>query len=153
MVANKKITGRATSLPAGLAIGAVCSLAATLVLTAILAKLVEAETLPVEKVGYGIMVLLIVSSFAGAMISFGRIKRQRMLVCIVSGVIYFAILMSITALFFGGQYSAVGTTALLVLAGSGAPESIVSDEALRSALLGLRQGRGAKRTKIKVPHR
>lgn len=85
MVANKKITGRATSLPAGLAIGAVCSLAATLVLTAILAKLVEAETLPVEKIGYGIMVLLIVSSFAGAMISFGRIKRQRMLVCIVSG--------------------------------------------------------------------
>ena len=130
MVANKKITGRATSLPAGLAIGAVCSLAATLILTAIL------------KVGYGIMVLLIVSSFAGAMISFGRIKRQRMLVCIVSGVIYFAMLMSMTALFFGGQYSAVGTTALLVLAGSGA-----------AALLGLRQGRGSKRTKIKVPHR
>ena len=133
---------RAGRHPCLLAIGAVCSLAATLVLTAILAKLVEAETLPVEKVGYGIMVLLIVSSFAGAMISFGRIKRQRMLVCIVSGVIYFAMLMSITALFFGGQYSAVGTTALLVLAGSGA-----------AALLGLRQGRGAKRTKIKVPHR
>ena len=116
MVANKKITGRATSLPVGLAIGAACSLAATLILTAILAKLVEAETLPVEKIGYGIMVLLIVSSFAGAMISFGRIKRQRMLVCIVSGVVYFAMLMSMTALFFGGQYSAVGTTALLVLA-------------------------------------
>ena len=105
-------------------------------------RLPEHTALPVEKVGYGIMVLLIVSSFAGAMISFGRIKRQRMLVCIVSGVIYFAMLMSMTALFFGGQYSAVGTTALLVLAGSGA-----------AALLGLRQGRGAKRTKIKVPHR
>ena len=142
MVANKKITGRATSLPVGLAIGATCSLAATLILTAILAKLVETETLPVEKIGYGIMALLMVSSFAGAMIAFGRIKRQRMLVCIVSGVIYFAMLMSVTALFFGGQYSAVGTTALLVLAGSGA-----------AALLGLRQGRGAKRTKIKVPHR
>ena len=129
MVANKKITGRATSLPVGLAIGATCSLAATLILTAILAKLVEAETLPVEKIGYGIMALLIVSSFAGAMIAFGRIKRQRMLV-------------SVTALFFGGQYSAVGTTALLVLAGSGT-----------AALLGLRQGRGTKRTKIKLPHR
>ena len=88
------------------------------------------------------MVLLIVSSFAGAMIAFSRIKRQRMLVCIVSGVIYFAMLMSVTALFFGGQYSAVGTTALLVLAGSGT-----------AALLGLRQRRGTKRTKIKVPHR
>ena len=72
MVANKKITGRATSLPAGLVIGAVCSLAATLILTAILAKLVEAEMLPVEKIGYGIMALLMVSSFAGAMIAFGR---------------------------------------------------------------------------------
>ena len=142
MVANKKITGRATSLPAGLAIGAACSLAATLILTTILAKLVESETLPVEKIGYGIMALLMVSSFAGAMIAFGRIKRQRMLVCIVSGVIYFAMLMSVTALFFGGQYSAVGTTALLVLAGSGT-----------AALLGLRQGRGTKRTKIKMPHR
>ena len=137
MVANKKITGRATSLPVGLAIGATCSLAATLILT-----LVESETLPVEKIGYGIMALLIVSSFAGAMIAFGRIKRQRMLVCIVSGVIYFTMLMSVTALFFGGQYSAVGTTALLVLAGSGT-----------AALLGLRQRRGTKRTKIKVPHR
>ena len=38
MVANKKITGRATSLPAGLAIGATCSLAATLILTALLAR-------------------------------------------------------------------------------------------------------------------
>ena len=142
MVANKKITGRATSLPVGLAIGATCSLAATLILTAILAKMVESETLPVEKIGYGIMALLMVSSFAGAMIAFGRIKRQRMLVCIVSGVIYFAMLMSMTALFFGGQYSAVGTTALLVLAGSGT-----------AALLGLRQRRGTKRTKIKVPHR
>ena len=130
------------SLPAGLAVGAGCSLAMTLGLTAVLAKLVEAETIPVEKIGYGIMVLLVTSSFAGAMVSFGRIKRQRLLVCGVSGVIYFAVLMSITALFFGGQYSAVGVTALLVLAGSAA-----------AALLGLRQGRGAKRTKIRVPHR
>lgn len=142
MVSNKKITGRATSLPAGLAIGAGCSLAATLILTALLAKLVESETLPVERVGYGIMVLLIVSAFAGAMVAFGRIKRQRVLVCIASGGIYFAMLLSVTALFFGGQYSGVGTTALLVLAGSGT-----------AALLGLRQGRGAKRTKIKLPHR
>ena len=141
MAVNRN-TGRAMSLPAGLAVGAGCSLAMTLGLTAVLAKLVEAETIPVEKIGYGIMVLLVTSSFAGAMVSFGRIKRQRLLVCGVSGVIYFAVLMSVTALFFGGQYSAVGVTALLVLAGSAA-----------AALLGLRQGRGAKRTKIRVPHR
>lgn len=142
MVVNRKHTGRAMSLPAGLAVGAAGSLAMTIILTAVLAKLVEAETMPVENIGYGIMALLVISSFAGAMIAFGRIKRQRLMVCGVSGVIYFAVLMSITALFFGGQYSAVGVTALMVLAGSAV-----------AALLGLRQGRGAKRTKIKVPHR
>ena len=51
MVANKKITGRATSLPAGLAIGAVCSLAATLVLTAILTKLVIKCAVPTSMDG------------------------------------------------------------------------------------------------------
>ncbi|MGM9548845.1 MAG: TIGR04086 family membrane protein [Faecousia sp.] len=130
------------SLPAGLAVGALFSLGATLILAAVLAKLVESETIPVEKIGYGIMVLTVLSAFTGAMVSFRGIKRQRLLVCGVSGAIYFAILMSITALFFGGQYSAVGITALLVLGGSAA-----------AALLGLRQSGGRKRTKIKVPHR
>ncbi|MEI3094092.1 MAG: hypothetical protein V8T48_09260 [Oscillospiraceae bacterium] len=142
MVANKKITGRATSLPAGLAIGAVCSLAATLILTAILAKLVEAETLPVEKVGYGIMVLLIVSSFAGRydFLRSNQTAADAGVHRVWGDILRHADVHDRTVL--RGQYSAVGTTALLVLAGSGA-----------AALLGLRQGRGAKRTKIKVPHR
>ena len=142
MVVNRKPTGRAMSLPAGLAVGALFSLGATLILAAVLAKLVESETIPVEKIGYGIMILTVLSAFTGAMVSFSRIKRQRLLVCGVSGAIYFAILMSITALFFGGQYSAVGITALLVLGGSAA-----------AAFLGLRQRGGRKRKKIKVPHR
>ena len=119
--------------------GALFSVGATLVLTAVLAKLVEGETIPQEKIGYGIMVILVLSAFTGSMAAFGRIKRQRLLVCGLSGAIYFAVLMSMTALFFGGQYSAVGTTALLILLGSAA-----------AALLGLKQGRGVKRKKIKV---
>ena len=139
MVVNRKPTGRAMSMPGGLALGALFSVGATLVLTAVLAKLVEGETIPQEKIGYGIMAILVLSAFTGSMAAFGRIKRQRLLVCGLSGAIYFAVLMSMTALFFGGQYSAVGTTALLILLGSAA-----------AALLGLKQGRGVKRKKIKV---
>lgn len=141
MAVNRKVTGRAMSMPAGLAVGAAASLAVTLLLAAVLAKLVETERLAQENIGYGVMVLLLAASFIGALVSFSRVKRQRMLVCCVSGLIYFAMLMSITALFFGGQYSAVGVTALLVLGGSGT-----------AALLGLREGRGGKRKKLKIPN-
>ena len=41
MVVNRKPTGRAMSMPGGLALGALFSVGATLVLTAVLAKLVE----------------------------------------------------------------------------------------------------------------
>ena len=139
MVVNRKPTGRAMSIPGGLAVGILFSMAVTLVLTAVLAKLVETETVPQEKIGYGVMVILVLSAFIGAMTAFSRIKRQRLMVCGLSGVIYFGVLMSITALFFGGQYSAVGVTALLILLGSAA-----------AALLGLKQGRGGSRKKIKV---
>ena len=139
MVVNRKPTGKAMSIPGGLAVGALFSIGATLLLTAVLAKLVEGETVQQENIGYGVMVILTVSAFTGALVSFGRIKRQRLLVCGLSGLLYFAILMSMTALFFGGQYSSVGVTALLILLGSAV-----------AALLGLKQGGGGRRKKIKV---
>ena len=142
MVVNRKVTGKTMSMPAGLAAGAAVSQGETLLFAGVLAKLVDSERMAMENIGYGIMLLLLTASFLGALVSFGKIRRQRMLVCGVSGLIYFAMLLSITALFFGGQYSAVGVTALLVLAGSAA-----------AALLGLRQNGGGKRKKMKLPHR
>ena len=142
MVVNQKVTGKASSMPAGLAFGALCSVMSTMIFAGILAKLIEKETIPESSIGYGVMILLILSSFLGAMMAFGKIKRQRVVVCGASGAIYFGILLSITAMFFGGQYSAVGETALLVVCGSGL-----------AALLGLQEGRGGKKPKIKIPHR
>lgn len=141
MVVNQKPTGRALSIPAGLAFGAVVSLGVTILSAALLAKLVDSEMLAEENIGYGIILLLLAASFTGAMTSYIRIKRQRVLVCLLSGVVYFAMLLSITALFFGGQYDAVGVTAILVLGGSAA-----------AALLGLRDSRGGKRKKIRISH-
>lgn len=130
------------SMPGGLAFGGLSSLAVTLIFAAILAKLIEAETLPETSIGYGVMVLLLLASFVGALVASGRIKRQRLLVCLASGLIYFLLLLSMTALFFGGQYSAVWQTALLVLCGS-----------MLAAMMHLREKRGGKRPKIKLPNR
>lgn len=142
MVVNRKVTGKASSIPAGLALGGAVSLGLTLILAAVIAKLVSGEKLAEENIGYGVMVLLFVSSALGAMVANGKIKRQKLLVSVSAGVVYMGILLSITALFFGGQYEAVGVTALLVMGGS-----------LVTVLLGGTHNRGGNRRKLKSVHR
>lgn len=119
MVVNQKNTGRAKSIPSGLAFGALISLLVTLLSTLVLAKLLETEVIIWERIGYGIMVLIFAASFFGALSAYRKIRRQRLIVCMLSGFLYFGILLSMTALFFGGQYESMGITATLVLAGCG----------------------------------
>ncbi len=142
MAVNQKITGRTMSVPAGLAFGAVISMSVTILAAAVLAKLVDMETLAWESIGYGIMVLLMLASFLGASASYFRIKRQRLIVCMMSGMVYFALLLSMTALLFGGQYEAIGVTAVLIFCGSAC-----------AGLLGLRPGREGSRRKMRKQHR
>lgn len=142
MVVNQKPTGRASSMPGGLAFGAVVSVAVTVIAAVALAWMMDKEILSQDQIGYGVMVLLVTASFAGAMASFGKIKRLRMMVCVASGVIYFGLLLSLTALIFGGQFNGVGVTFLLITAGS-----------LSAALMGLRVGKGRKIKKFKMPNR
>lgn len=142
MVTNQKSTGRASSLWAGLAFGGAVSTGITLVITAVLAKLLDLEKLQWENIGYGILIMIITSSFMGAIVAFGKIKRQRMVVCMLSGVVYLGIMLTVTALFFGGQFEAVGVTVLLIAAGCGS-----------AGLLGLREKRGGNRRKGKRYYR
>lgn len=141
MVVNRKVTGTASAMPVGLAMGLGISLGATMLGCAVLAWLISQETVPQSGIGYGSVVILLVSSLLGAGVACGRIKRRRMLVCVLSGVCYFASLICITALFFGGQYQGMGVTALVILAGS-----------LCIGLLGLRgdgsRGRHRRKTRI-----
>lgn len=142
MVTNRKPTGRASSMPAGLLFGAAVSMTITLLSAAVLAKLTAAEVIEESRIGYGVMIMLLAASFVGAMGAYFKIKRQRLAVCALSGVIYFLMLLCITALFFGGQYEAVGVTGALVLGGS-----------LTAGILGSVPKRGGKRGKIKLPNR
>lgn len=140
MVAKGKPTGLATSIPAGLAAGTIAALLWTVVGAAITAGLISGETLPESAIGYGALVILITASFLSAQISFHKIKHRRALVSLAAGGIFYLVLLSMNALFFGGQYAGMGVTALAVLAGCGT-----------SLLLGLRQGRGRSSVKYKIP--
>lgn len=118
MTVNIKPTGRASSMPAGLAWGGLVALGGTLLGTAFAAKLIDAGRMSWNASGYAVMIILVLSAWIGATTAAGMVKRQRLMVCLSSGVVYFSILMILTGLFFGGQYSGVGETALLILCGS-----------------------------------
>ena len=115
---NHKPTGTAMSMSAGLTVGGICSLMITLAMSAVIAKMMEREVIAQGNIGYFGIGILLLSTMAGALISFGRSKRRRMIVCLVSGLIYYCILLLITTLCFGGQYQGVGITGLVVLCGS-----------------------------------
>lgn len=118
MTVNRKPTGTASSVPAALAYGGLMSLATTMVLTAITAKLVDSGIIIWGNVGYAVLGILLISSWLGATITAGKIKRQRLLSCMAAGGVYFGVLLLMTALFFGGKYSGVIETGLLILCGS-----------------------------------
>lgn len=118
MVTGKR-TGRASSLPTGVGIGVAAALGWTMLWAGILAKLISMETLPEEAVGYGAMIILLSSAFLGAMLAYGKIKSKRLQAGLLTGAGYYLSLLAMTAMFFGGQYTGMGVTGLLVFAGSG----------------------------------
>ena len=136
MVTSQRPTGRASSMPTGLALGAGVNLLVTGISVFLMAKLLQREVIQWEDTGYGVMLLLLGASFLGALTAAKKIKRQSILICGLSGLIYMGILLSITAMFFGGQFEAVGVSAALVFAGSET-----------AGLLYGRERRGGKRLK------
>lgn len=119
MTVNHKVTGTAVSMPAGIAMGCAASLLITAAGSLLVARLISDEILVDTAIGYGSMVIVLLASALGAVISTRKVKRLRLQVSLLTGASYYAALLGITALFFGGQYQGMGVTALLVLAGTG----------------------------------
>lgn len=118
MTVNQNPTGRALSVPAGLLWGVVTAAGVTLAGSLGTAKLLDTELIAWNQTGYAVLVILLASSWAGAVTAAGKIRRRRLMMCLLSGGCYWGTLLLMTALFFGGQYSGVGETALLIFCGS-----------------------------------
>ena len=114
-----KIRGRAMTVPGGIVYAAGISLLLTILMSGIISTALENGWMSMENSGYAVMLLLFFSAVTGGITAAKKIKHQILAVCIASGAVYFLILLSITALFYGGQYCAVGETAAVVTAGCG----------------------------------
>lgn len=118
MTAAKKVRGTAVSMPAGIVIGVGVSLLATCTFVALLTWLALTGKIEEKAIGYCSMVILLLASMMGALLSAIKVKRRWMLVCLMTGMLYFLILVASTAVFFGGKYQGIGVTGLMVLTGS-----------------------------------
>lgn len=120
MKGTSKATGHAVSMPVGIAWGTGTALALTMVLSVLEAWMIHREVLRQQSIGYGVMGILLVSVVIGSAVAKRKIKRRLAAAALLTGLCYYFCLLSITALFFGGQYSGMGVTGLLILGGSGA---------------------------------
>ena len=119
MTVNRKVTGTAVSVPMGIGIGCGISMILTLLGSGVVAKMIAEEILQETAIGYGAMVILLLSSILGSAIAVNKVKKRKLQVSLAVGAGYFLLLLAMTALFFGGQYQGMWVTALLVFAGSG----------------------------------
>ncbi len=102
------------SVPLGLGLGIAVSIGITLLAAVILAVLVDSQTMHPESVSTGIYIALVLASAAGTLTALAAVKQQLLLVSVLLGAVYLGMLLSMTALFFGGEYKGQGTAAVTV---------------------------------------
>lgn len=128
MFRKVKFGGNTNGVISGAVLGVLVCLLLTLSASAILAWMISAETIDMSSTGYGAIVILVLSSFAGSLVAAEKVKRLRVQMCLITGAAYFLSLLSVTALFFGGQYQGMLVTAIMILIGS-----------MSAALLGIKR--------------
>ena len=119
MTTTRKHSGKASSIPKGLAMAGLISMVTTISSAATIAGFLEKEKITWVHAGYWIMGMLFLASFAGSKLAYAFIKRQKFLISIMSGMVYWGLLLCITAMFFRGDFSSIWETAGIIAAGSG----------------------------------
>lgn len=117
MIRNQKASGRTLSMPIGLTIGTAICILLTVLISIVISKLISAEKMEWNQVGYGIMIMLLIASIAGAKTACTIIRRRKLIICASIGGLYWLSLLVITALFFDGQFSGMWVTGLIILCG------------------------------------
>lgn len=117
----KQQTGRSPNLAKAGAAGVLTALVTGILGTGVLAKLVDAEIMKVENLGYGVLILHLLCVFLGARSAMGRGGHRAIAAAGITAAGYYLCLLLVNGLFFGGNYTGLGVTLVLtVLAAAGA---------------------------------
>ena len=140
MAWKKSAVNKDKGLPEALGFGLIAGAAVTLIGTGLLAYLVGNGTVEIKSITPFCVVIQLLASALTGVVSYGIMKRQRILVCGLSALCYFVLLIGMVSLVFDGQYQSVGAGALAVMGGG-----------VLSILPGfIQRGSGGKKVKFKA---
>ncbi len=114
----KKHKTKASNIPMALAVSTAVSMSITLLAAASMTFLIAGETLQLESSDVAVLGILLLASLAGSWVAIKGAGEKPWLLGLLSGGLYYLLLLCCTALFFDGQYQGLGATALAVLGGS-----------------------------------
>lgn len=115
----KKATGTAPSILRAVVFGITASCVCAMLWATVLAKLLDGEVIKMETVGYWAMAAHVTAVLAGGLFAAGRAGHLRTWTMGITGAGYYICLLLVNALFFGGQFTGLGDTFLLVAAAVG----------------------------------
>lgn len=113
------------SIPAAIGIGALISLLTMIIGTAVMTLLLANQTIEENTVGYGVLLVIILSVVIGSTVSILLARSRVLIVSLCTALTFALVLLAMTAMFFGGQYSGVPVT-LLVMAGSAISVALIA---------------------------
>jgi hypothetical protein len=119
-------TKKNVNLPLGIGIGLSVALILTLIGAVVVTSMLSAQQMEVEAMDFGIVPVQFIATFAGATVSMVCIGKMKMQVSLITAGMYLLVLLAANAIFFGGAYSGVGGSTLVV-AISGVAAAFVSN--------------------------
>ncbi len=137
-MAAKRIPRKtAARLPVSIAIGTAVGMIGALSGAAVLTTMILNGKIGESSMRYGCLAVLAVSAILGSLIAALTANERKFIAATATGASMFAVLISCTALFFGGQYSGIAVTLLLTV-GIGLCVGMISSK---------KKGRSFKRVK------
>lgn len=98
-------------------LGASICLGINVGMSMLLAMMMNTEKIADAGMGYGVMVTLMMGAYWGSYAACKMRKEQRLPTAMLTGGIYFVMLLFVNVLFYGAKFQGIGETVLLILCG------------------------------------
>ena len=139
---KKKRSVKSANPVTAIVLGAGCTLVLSIAFCAVITSLVNDGSTSIHSTGIWIYAVHGTCSFLGAMAAAMVADVKRVQVCLLTALVYFLCLLAMTALLFGGQYSGIIMSAMMVMVGG-----------LTAGLLGIRTKKERKIKGLKKTYR
>lgn len=115
---SQKATGRSKSMPLGVCSGVGLSLAVLSAMLALLSGMILKGVIHEARIGYGIMVSLMLASCIGTSTAIFLVKRRKWMVSILTGGGMLTLLALLSVILLGGKLEGIPASGAVIFGGS-----------------------------------